>query len=92
VPAETLPRHAQIAIDARNRPVVAWDEPYDSTSRVVVARRSGAQEDTAFTRQVVSGKDRAVQPAMVSAGDDVLIAWVNGPPAQARIRITRVPR
>ncbi|MEO8258122.1 MAG: sialidase family protein [Acidobacteriota bacterium] len=91
IPTEGLPRHPQIAIDARRSVVAAWDEQVKEGTRQVVIGRALAkgQGTLRFTRQVLGAG--AVYPAIAAVADGVVVAWTSGPQEGSVIRVTRVP-
>jgi hypothetical protein len=58
--------------------------------RVVFARGTLDARGTArFVRDVVSGREPAVYPAVAATRQDLLIAWTSGGLADSVIRLTR---
>jgi len=91
IPTEGLPRHPQLAIDARGTLVASWDEQANGTRRVVVGRGAADGNGPArFTREILDEK-AAVYPVIAAVTDAVAVAWTAGPPDASVIRFRRVP-
>ena len=87
LPAEGVPRHAQMTSTPDDSLVVVWEEQAGGTRRVVAGRASG---DGPFTRQVVSTSGRASYPVVVSAGASTLVAWTSEVNDRSTIRVSRL--
>ena len=90
IPTEGLPRHPQIAIDARASVVAAWDEQVKGTRRVVIGRAIVNGRGRRGSRARSSPPPERVYPAVAAVADGVVVAWTNGPPEGSVIRVARV--
>ncbi len=92
IPTEGTPHHPQIALDAAGRVVVAWDELAGGTRHVAFARAMDARAagPASFSREVLSGAEPAMYPAIVRVSDGVIVVWTSGTPAASVIRVTRL--
>jgi hypothetical protein len=91
IPTEGLPRHPQLAIDARGTLAASWDEQANGTRRVVVGRAAAnGSGPMRFTREILDEK-AAVYPVVAAVTDGVALAWTAGPPDASVIRFRRVP-
>ena len=91
VPTQGLPKHPQIAIDARGSIVASWDEQANGMRRVVIGRTVADGKGPArFTREIVDAS-AAVYPVVAPVTDGVAVAWTSGPPDASVIRFRRVP-
>ena len=91
ISTEGLPRHPQIAIDARGSIVASWDEQANGMRRVVIGRSAAdAKGATRFTREIVD-VGAAVYPVVAPVTDGVAVAWTAGSPDASVIRFRRLP-
>jgi len=72
---------------------LAWDEAAAGRRRVVVSHLSQSREGFAtFSRDVLGHATANEYPALATASDAVVAAWVERDAATAGIRIARVVR
>jgi hypothetical protein len=87
LPAEGLPRHAQVAATSDDSLVLVWEEQASGTRRVVIGRARADQPR--FTREVVSGVGPAVYPVVAPAGKAFVVAWTNEATNRSVIQVKR---
>jgi hypothetical protein len=91
IPTEGLPRHPQIAIDARGSVVATWDEQVKGARRVVLGRAGvNGRGPIRFSREILGDAGAAVYPVVAAVESSVAVAWTSGPPEGSVIRVTRV--
>jgi hypothetical protein len=86
------PAHPQIAIDARGRVMVAWDEVIDGT-RIAVARqisRDDSPRPTFGTPVLLAGDESAMYPVLASIPEGWLAVWTSGTPGASRIGVRQL--
>jgi hypothetical protein len=92
IPTEGLPRHPQIAIDARGSVVAIWDEQVKGARRVVLGRAGvNGRGPVRFTREVLGDAGAAVYPVVAAVETGVAVAWTSGPAEGSVIRVARIP-
>jgi hypothetical protein len=79
------PSHPFITIDAKGRPVIAWDEVQNGVRRVALRRVARAETAIAFDDARVLGEGS--YPVMAAASAGLVVAWTQGPPASATVRV-----
>ncbi len=91
IPAEGVPRHAQIRLSPGGGVIVSWDEQTGTGRRVVLARGAAAPDGSIrLTRETLDDADAGVYPAMATTEDGLIIAWTSGSTGNSRIRVERV--
>ena len=74
------PSHPNLALDARGRIVVSWDELVNGR-RIVAARLgtvSAAGDVTFGPHEILNERGHGVYPAITTAGDATIVAWTAG--------------
>ena len=90
VPTQGVPRHPQIALDARGAVTLSWDEAVSGSRRVALARETTSREGTRqFTRQAIEAEGQAAYPVIAGADAGVVVAWAGSAGAQGVIRARR---
>ena len=90
IPTEGFPRHPQIALGPHGDVVVTWDERTEGNSRVVVARSTRDSKGAVqFARQVIGDNTLASYPAIATAADATVVAWMSGPAGRSVIKVDR---
>jgi hypothetical protein len=90
VPTQGVPRHPQIALDARGAVTLSWDEAANGGRRIALARETASREGTRqFTRQAIEAEGQATYPVIAGADAGVVVAWAGSAGAQAVIRARR---
>jgi hypothetical protein len=92
IPTEGLPRHPQIAIDARGSVVAIWDEQVKGARRVALGRAGvNGRGPVRFTREVLGDAGAAAYPVIAAVETGVAVAWTSGPAEGSVIRVVRIP-
>lgn len=86
VPTSGLPSHPVMTLSGTS-PLVVWDEVVDGQRRLAAARIGASG---AFTTVAIPGGGARWYPAAVSAGDAVVVAWVQQAAAGTSIGVARV--
>jgi hypothetical protein len=93
MPTEGVPRHPQIATDARGGAIVVWEEQAGGTRRVALGRSTpGAAGSIRFGRQIISGDTPAVYPVVAATEGGIVAAWTSGPAGRTVLHTAVVPQ
>jgi len=90
IPAEGVPHHPRIAVNAAGALTVVWDESAAGTRRIAMAQAAanpGAPPQ--FRRQALTNGGAAIYPAIAVTADAVVTAWTSGASESASIQVTR---
>jgi hypothetical protein len=91
VPTEGQAHHPQLEVDGRGALALVWDELVSGSRRIVLAR--GTPDATGgwqFRREVVTTGESAIYPVVVQSSRHLLIAWTEGAPQAATVRVRRL--
>jgi hypothetical protein len=90
IPTEGVAHHPQIAIDARGRVSLAWDELAGGSRRAVFARAVEQQGRPRIERYPSDEPAPGIYPALTSTTRGMLAAWTTGTGTESRIQLRRI--